>query len=71
MLIQAEDKRLSPHEETGAAWRKNRFIQGYKCHVGGRREKWGEEGKANDVLIKRESGGSRQTGQAFLTSLMR
>lgn len=50
LLIQAEDKRLSPHEETGAAWRKNRFIQGYKCHVGGRREKrGGGEGKANDV----------------------
>lgn len=42
MLIQAEDKRLSPHEESGAAWRKNRFTQGYKCHVGGRREERGK-----------------------------
>lgn len=35
------------------------------------RKKGDKEEKANDVEIKRESGGSRQTGQAFYTSLMR
>lgn len=33
MLIQAEDKRLSSHEET---LEQRRFIQGYKCHIGGK-----------------------------------
>lgn len=69
LLIQAEDKRLSPHEETGAAQRKNRFIQGYKCHVGGRRKKRGGRRESKRCVDKERKWREQTDGPGIFNKL--
>lgn len=67
MLIQAKDKRLSSHEETPEQrGGKTDLFRGANVISEERRQMKGEKKRK-----QRESGGSRQTSQAFLTSLMR